>query len=71
VSGPAPRIAIGLALAVGAAPSGAEAPRPRQSAAPNATRSVEESVATALWIAPFPDDSPTGDPFQDKKPIPW
>jgi NAD(P)-dependent dehydrogenase (short-subunit alcohol dehydrogenase family) len=38
---------------------------------PNATSSVEEGVATALWLAALPDDGPTGGLFRDKKPIPW
>jgi NAD(P)-dependent dehydrogenase (short-subunit alcohol dehydrogenase family) len=38
---------------------------------PNATRSVEEGVATTLWLATLPDAGPTGGLFRDKKPIPW
>jgi NAD(P)-dependent dehydrogenase (short-subunit alcohol dehydrogenase family) len=36
-----------------------------------ATRSVEEGVATAIWLATLPDDGPSGGLFRDKKPIPW
>lgn len=38
---------------------------------PNATRSVEEGVATTIWLATLPDGGPTGQFFRDKKPIPW
>jgi NAD(P)-dependent dehydrogenase (short-subunit alcohol dehydrogenase family) len=36
-----------------------------------ATRSVEEGVATTIWLATLPDDGPTGGLFRDQKPIPW
>jgi NAD(P)-dependent dehydrogenase (short-subunit alcohol dehydrogenase family) len=36
-----------------------------------ATRSVEEGVATTIWLAMLPDDGPSGGLFRDKKPIPW
>jgi NAD(P)-dependent dehydrogenase (short-subunit alcohol dehydrogenase family) len=37
----------------------------------NATRSVEEGVATTVWLATLPDDGPSGGLFRDRKPIPW
>jgi NAD(P)-dependent dehydrogenase (short-subunit alcohol dehydrogenase family) len=37
----------------------------------NATRSVEESVATTIWLATLPDDGPSGGLFRDRRPIPW
>jgi NAD(P)-dependent dehydrogenase (short-subunit alcohol dehydrogenase family) len=36
-----------------------------------AARSVEEGVATTIWLATLPDDGPSGGLFRDKKPIPW
>jgi NAD(P)-dependent dehydrogenase (short-subunit alcohol dehydrogenase family) len=37
----------------------------------NAARSVEEGVATTIWLATLPDDGPSGGLFRDKKPIAW
>jgi NAD(P)-dependent dehydrogenase (short-subunit alcohol dehydrogenase family) len=37
----------------------------------NATRSVEEGVATTVWLATLPDDGPSGGLFRDRRPIPW
>jgi NAD(P)-dependent dehydrogenase (short-subunit alcohol dehydrogenase family) len=37
----------------------------------NAARSVEEGVATTVWLATLPDDGPSGGLFRDRKPIPW
>ena len=36
-----------------------------------AERSVEEGVATTVWLATLPDDGPSGGLFRDRKPIPW
>ena len=36
-----------------------------------AARSVEEGVATTIWLATLPDDGPSGGLFRDQKPIPW
>jgi NAD(P)-dependent dehydrogenase (short-subunit alcohol dehydrogenase family) len=36
-----------------------------------AARSVEDGVATTVWLATLPDDGPSGGLFRDKKPIPW
>jgi NAD(P)-dependent dehydrogenase (short-subunit alcohol dehydrogenase family) len=36
-----------------------------------AARSVEQGVATTIWLATLPDDGPSGGLFRDKKPIPW
>ena len=36
-----------------------------------AARSVEEGVATTVWLATLPDDGPTGSLFRDQRPIPW
>jgi NAD(P)-dependent dehydrogenase (short-subunit alcohol dehydrogenase family) len=36
-----------------------------------AARSVEEGVATTVWLATLPDDGPSGGLFRDQKPIPW
>jgi NAD(P)-dependent dehydrogenase (short-subunit alcohol dehydrogenase family) len=36
-----------------------------------ASRSVEEGVATTIWLATLPDDGPSGGLFRDKKAIPW
>jgi NAD(P)-dependent dehydrogenase (short-subunit alcohol dehydrogenase family) len=36
-----------------------------------AARSVEEGVATTVWLATLPDDGPSGELFRDRKPIPW
>ena len=33
--------------------------------------SVEEGVATTLWLATLPDDGPSGGFFRDRRPIPW
>ncbi len=38
---------------------------------PNATRSVEEGAATAVWLATLPDDGPSGGFFRDREAIPW
>jgi NAD(P)-dependent dehydrogenase (short-subunit alcohol dehydrogenase family) len=38
---------------------------------PNAARSVEEGVATTVWLATLPDDGPSGGFFRDQRPIPW
>lgn len=38
---------------------------------PDATRSVEDGAATAVWLATLADDGPTGGFFRDKKPISW
>jgi NAD(P)-dependent dehydrogenase (short-subunit alcohol dehydrogenase family) len=38
---------------------------------PDATRSVEEGVATTIWLATFPVGGPSGQFFRDKMPIPW
>jgi NAD(P)-dependent dehydrogenase (short-subunit alcohol dehydrogenase family) len=35
----------------------------------NAARSVEEGVATTIWLATLPNDGPSGGLFRDKKPI--
>jgi NAD(P)-dependent dehydrogenase (short-subunit alcohol dehydrogenase family) len=37
----------------------------------SAARSVEEGVATTIWLATLPDDGPSGGLFRDQKPIPW
>ena len=37
----------------------------------NATRSVEQGADTAIWLATFPDNGPSGKFFQDRKEIPW
>jgi NAD(P)-dependent dehydrogenase (short-subunit alcohol dehydrogenase family) len=37
----------------------------------NAERSVEEGVATIVWLATLPDDGPSGGLFRDQRPIPW
>lgn len=36
-----------------------------------AARSIEEGVATTVWLATLPDDGPSGGLFRDRKPIPW
>jgi NAD(P)-dependent dehydrogenase (short-subunit alcohol dehydrogenase family) len=36
-----------------------------------AARSVEEGVATTVWLATLLDDGPSGGLFRDQKPIPW
>jgi NAD(P)-dependent dehydrogenase (short-subunit alcohol dehydrogenase family) len=36
-----------------------------------ATRSVEEGVATTIWLATLADGGPSGQFFRDKAPIPW
>jgi NAD(P)-dependent dehydrogenase (short-subunit alcohol dehydrogenase family) len=38
---------------------------------PNAARSVEEGVATTIWLATLPEDGPSGGLFRDRRPIPW
>jgi NAD(P)-dependent dehydrogenase (short-subunit alcohol dehydrogenase family) len=38
---------------------------------PDATRSVEEGVATTIWLATLPDGGPSGQLFRDKRPVPW
>lgn len=38
---------------------------------PRATRSVEEGVATTVWLATLPDGGPSGQFFRDRQPIPW
>lgn len=38
---------------------------------PDADRSVEEGVATTIWLATLPDGGPSGQFFRDKEPIPW
>lgn len=38
---------------------------------PQASRSVEQGAATAVWLAMLPHDGPTGGFFRDRKPIPW
>ncbi|MGH6899554.1 MAG: SDR family oxidoreductase [Geminicoccaceae bacterium] len=37
----------------------------------HASRSVEQGVATTLWLATLPDDGPSGGLFRDRRPIPW
>jgi NAD(P)-dependent dehydrogenase (short-subunit alcohol dehydrogenase family) len=37
----------------------------------SAARSVEEGVATTVWLATLPDDGPSGGLFRDQRPIPW
>jgi NAD(P)-dependent dehydrogenase (short-subunit alcohol dehydrogenase family) len=37
----------------------------------NAARSVEEGVATTIWLATLADDGPSGGLFRNQKPIPW
>jgi NAD(P)-dependent dehydrogenase (short-subunit alcohol dehydrogenase family) len=36
-----------------------------------AARSVEEGVATTIWLATLPDEGPSGGLFRDRRPIPW
>jgi NAD(P)-dependent dehydrogenase (short-subunit alcohol dehydrogenase family) len=36
-----------------------------------ATRSVEDGIATTIWLATLPDDGPSGGLFRDRQPIPW
>jgi NAD(P)-dependent dehydrogenase (short-subunit alcohol dehydrogenase family) len=36
-----------------------------------AARSVEEGVATTIWLATLPDAGPSGGLFRDQKPIAW
>jgi NAD(P)-dependent dehydrogenase (short-subunit alcohol dehydrogenase family) len=36
-----------------------------------AARSVEQGVATTIWLATLPDDGPSGGLFRDRKQIPW
>ena len=36
-----------------------------------AARSVDEGVATTVWLATLPDNGPSGGFFRDRRPIPW
>jgi len=36
-----------------------------------APRSVQQGVATTVWLATLPDDGPTGGFFRDRRAIPW
>ena len=38
---------------------------------PDATRSIEEGVATTVWLATLPEGGPSGQFFRDKQPLPW
>jgi NAD(P)-dependent dehydrogenase (short-subunit alcohol dehydrogenase family) len=38
---------------------------------PNATRNVEESADTIIWLATLPDGGPSGGFFRDRQPIQW
>ncbi len=38
---------------------------------PEASRSIEEGVATTVWLATLPEGGPSGQFFRDKQPIPW
>ncbi len=38
---------------------------------PDATRSIEEGVATTVWLATLPKGGPSGQFFRDKQPLPW
>jgi NAD(P)-dependent dehydrogenase (short-subunit alcohol dehydrogenase family) len=38
---------------------------------PDATRSIEEGVATTIWLATLPSGGPSGQFFRDKQPLPW
>jgi NAD(P)-dependent dehydrogenase (short-subunit alcohol dehydrogenase family) len=38
---------------------------------PNAERTVEEGVETAVWLCLIPSAGPTGSFFRDRKAIPW
>lgn len=38
---------------------------------PSAPRSVEEGVATTVWLATLPDNGPTGGFFRDRRRIAW
>jgi NAD(P)-dependent dehydrogenase (short-subunit alcohol dehydrogenase family) len=38
---------------------------------PNAERTVEEGVETAVWLCLLPSAGPTGSFFRDRKAIPW
>ena len=38
---------------------------------PKATRTPEQGVDTAVWLATLPDGGPRGGLFRDRKPIPW
>jgi NAD(P)-dependent dehydrogenase (short-subunit alcohol dehydrogenase family) len=38
---------------------------------PNAERTVEEGVETAIWLCLLPSAGPTGSFFRDRKAIPW
>jgi NAD(P)-dependent dehydrogenase (short-subunit alcohol dehydrogenase family) len=37
----------------------------------SAPRSVQQGVATTVWLATLPDDGPTGGFFRDKRSIEW
>ena len=37
----------------------------------SATRTPEEAVPTAVWLATLPEDGPTGGFFRDEEPIDW
>ena len=37
----------------------------------DATRSIEEGVATTVWLATLPKGGPSGQFFRDKQPLPW
>ena len=36
-----------------------------------ASKSIDEGADTPVWLALLPKDGPTGDYFQDRKPMPW
>jgi len=38
---------------------------------PDAPRSPEEGIDTAVWLATLPDDGPSGGFFRDRQSIPW
>ena len=38
---------------------------------PSAPRSLEQGVATTVWLATLPDDGPTGGFFHDRRPMEW
>jgi hypothetical protein len=35
------------------------------------SRTVDEGVAVALWLAQLGQDGPTGQVFEDKQPLAW
>jgi NAD(P)-dependent dehydrogenase (short-subunit alcohol dehydrogenase family) len=37
----------------------------------DATRSIQEGVATTVWLATLPNGGPSGQFFRDKQPLPW